>query len=79
MHFVYVLRSEKNGRRYIGCCADVDARLAKHNSGSTTSTRSGRPWRVVHSEVFPSKSEALRRERFLKSGQGRATLNQLHL
>ncbi|HEY8904236.1 MAG TPA: GIY-YIG nuclease family protein [Chthoniobacterales bacterium] len=77
MHFVYVLRSEKTGRRYIGCTQDVAIRLKKHNSGATPSTRTGRPWRVIHTEEFALKSDALSRERFLKSGQGREYLDRI--
>ena len=77
MHFVYALRSEKTGRRYIGCTQDVSARLDKHNNGATPSTRTGRPWRVIHTEEFESKSEALSRERFLKSGQSREHLDYI--
>ena len=40
---VYVLRSEKTGRRYTGSCQDVDLRLHEHNSGQSKTTRAGRP------------------------------------
>ncbi len=71
MFYVYILKSISTGKRYVGCTSDLEQRLAKHNSGATPSTRSGRPWEIIHVEEFPSKAEALAREKFLKSGQGR--------
>jgi putative endonuclease len=49
----------------------VESWLAKHNSGATISIRGGRPWTVCHAESFATEEEALQREKFLKSGQGR--------
>ena len=77
MFTVYVLRSEKTGRRYIGCTENLDRRLIEHHSGQTKSTRGRGPWRLVHSETLPTRAEAIVRERALKSGQGRVWLDQL--
>lgn len=74
-YFVYVLRSEKTGRRYVGSTKDVEMRLGRHNAGHSKATRSGVPWRVIHTESFATRAEAVRREMFLKSGQGRAWLD----
>jgi len=65
-----VLHSASRGAFYKGSCADVDRRLADHNAGRVRSTKSGRPWVVRHCEVFASKTEALQRERFLKTRSG---------
>ena len=77
VHFVYVLRSMKTGRRYIGSCEDVAERLRRHNAGHSKSTKHGIPWVLVHQEAFASRSEAIAREFQLKSGQGRAYLDAL--
>ncbi len=77
MFFVYVLRSRSNGRLYIGHTADVTQRLGQHNHGITKSTKNRGPWELVHEEAFATKAEAMRRERHLKSGQGRETLKTL--
>ena len=74
---VYVLRSEQTGKRYIGCTEDFERRILEHNSGQNKSTRGKGPWRLVYSEVFATRGEALKRERGLKSGQGRAWLDRL--
>jgi len=70
MHFVYILRSLKSLRYYIGSSADVGKRLVMHNRGSTRSTKPYRPWVVAHTESFLTKSAAEKREWFLKHPPG---------
>ncbi len=77
MYYVYVLKSEKDGLRYIGSGEDVFERLRRHNKGDYRFTKGHRPWKVVYKEVYNSRSEAMRRERFLKSGQGRKFLDEI--
>src|SRR5580658_7196636 len=74
MFYVYVLRSESTDRHYTGFCQDIEQRVAQHNAGISKSTKGRGPWTLLYSESFPSRSEALRRERFLKSGKGREEL-----
>ncbi|WP_412062353.1 GIY-YIG nuclease family protein [Rubrivirga sp. IMCC45206] len=64
---VYVLRSERTGRLYVGQTADLDRRLHEHRSGHTPSTRSRGPWALVASRPFESRAEAVRTERALKA------------
>ena len=77
MFFVYVLRSEVAGRRYVGSCEDFEDRFRRHNSAETKATKHGVPWRLVHFEEFPSRAQAVQRERFLKTGKGRDELDAL--
>ena len=71
--FVYILRSESEpARHYVGVAADVDERLEWHNSGPTGYTLHHRPWRVVVTMDFPDEALAIRFEKYLKSGSGRA-------
>ncbi len=77
MYTVYVLRSQKDGKRYIGYTSDLRRRLAEHNAGETKSTRWRRPFDVVYTEMFEEKTEAQRREKFFKSGAGRKELKRL--
>jgi putative endonuclease len=74
MFYVYVLTSEKTGRSYVGSTDDLDRRLSQHNAGHSKSTRHGVPWRLVHSESFETRSEAMVRENYYKTGKGRAEL-----
>ncbi|MBI2760010.1 MAG: GIY-YIG nuclease family protein [Chloroflexi bacterium] len=77
MFWVYVLRSEKTGRRYTGSCAGVAERLRRHNAGHSPATRHGVPWVVVHAESHPTRATATARQRSLKTGRGRAELDRL--
>ncbi len=77
MFYVYVLRSRTTDRLYVGHTSDLTQRLGQHNHGITKSTKNRGPWDLVHREAYDTRSEAMRRERFLKSGQGREELKKL--
>lgn len=70
MYFVYILRSLKTNRYYIGSSSDVEKRLSMHNYGSTHSTKPYRPWVIIYTETFPTRSAAEKREWFLKHPPG---------
>jgi predicted GIY-YIG superfamily endonuclease len=70
---VYVLHSESDpDRHYVGVASDPVARLAWHNSGPCGYTVAYRPWRIAVAIEFPTEERALRFEKYLKSGSGRA-------
>lgn len=73
---VYVLKSQKDGIRYIGSGVDARERLRKHNKGDCRFTKGHSPWEIIYKEKYKTRSEAVRRERFLKSGQGRKWLDE---
>ena len=75
--FVYILESVNTGRLYRGCTEDPDRRLDQHNRGAVRSTKAYAPWRRIVLEEFPTKTEALQRERFLKSRSGHRVVKQL--
>ncbi len=75
MFYIYVLRSHKDGRLYIGSTGNLNIRLIYHNSGKVKSTKDRRPFDLVYQEEFENKTEARKRELFLKSGKGRQYLN----
>ena len=78
MYYVYVLRSERNNKRYIGYTSkDVQHRLLEHNRGSNRWTSQNGPFRLVYTDIFTDMKEAKNREKFLKSGQGRQCLDEL--
>ena len=74
MFFVYVLYSEKTGKHYVGFAANLIQRIGQHNMGITKSTKNRGPWRLVYHESVETRADAMRRERYLKSGQGREEL-----
>ena len=78
MFHVYVLVSLKNGKRYVGFTGEtLEERLRQHKSGSSVWTKQNAPFNLIYSESFPDKLSAQRRERFFKTGQGRAFLNRV--
>jgi putative endonuclease len=69
---VYVLHAPNFDKIYIGFSSNVDARILSHNTLATKGwTIKFRPWLLVYTESFPSKPEAMKRERELKSAKGR--------
>jgi len=73
---VYILYSPVFDKIYIGFTSDLNQRLLSHNHLSNKGwTKKYRPWEVIHQENFDSKQEAMRREKNLKSGQGRAWIH----
>ena len=78
MFYVYVLKSLRNNKRYTGFSGqDPSVRLVEHNCGKNSYPRRNRPFVLLHSEEFVSEDQARRRERFLKTGQGRRFLDRL--
>lgn len=78
MYNVYVIRSLRNKRKYIGFTQkDPIVRLKEHNSGINSYTRNNRPFELIYFEVFTAESKARTREKFLKTGQGRRFINRI--
>lgn len=67
MPFYFYLARCADQSLYAGSCSDLAARAAKHNAGTGAKyTRSHRPVKIIYSEEFPTRSEALRREAEVK-------------
>ncbi|MEP7162181.1 MAG: GIY-YIG nuclease family protein [Candidatus Moraniibacteriota bacterium] len=73
MHYVYVLKSQKNGSLYIGYTHDLKRRVEEHNAGKSFSTRKQIPYDVVYYEAYKSASDAKHREGNLKKFSGAYT------
>lgn len=71
MYYLYILYSVKRGRFYTGHCEDVGDRFVRHNKGRSKATKSGVPWVLVYSQAFETRSEAIHREREIKSMKSR--------
>lgn len=63
---VYILQSEIDHSFYIGYSSDIERQLQYHNSEKSRYTSKKTPWNLVYSETFNSRSEAIKREKFLK-------------
>ena len=70
-YFVYVLKSQKDNKLYIGHTNDLETRLKAHNDRKVRSTKGRAPFIRVYFEELSTRPEAIERERYLKSGSGR--------
>ena len=77
MYIVYVLVDAIASRTYVGQTQKLSERLTLHNAGRVRSTKGGGPWRVLYQEQVGSRSEALKRESYFKSGAGRRQIAKL--
>ena len=69
MFYVYFLLIS-NGDIYKGFCGDLKQRIKDHTNGKVQSTRNYRPIKLIGYEAYLLKSDALRREKFLKTTEG---------
>jgi len=77
MHYVYLLQSlSRPDQRYTGLTDDLRSRLAKHNEGGVPHTSKFVPWELRTYIAFSERSQAVKFERYLKSGSGRAFANR---
>ncbi len=70
LFFVYILKSTKDNKFYIGQTNNLEKRLLRHNSGKVTATKNRRPFILVYKEEYKSRAEAMQREKYLKSLKG---------
>ena len=78
MHSVYVLLSQKNGKKYVGYTQKtVEQRLKEHNQGANTWTRQNGPFDLIYSQDYRSRHVALKQEIYLKTAAGRKYLKKI--
>ncbi|HET6989835.1 MAG TPA: GIY-YIG nuclease family protein [Bacteroidia bacterium] len=72
--YTYIIKSISHDYFYKGHCENVEERLKQHNSGMTQSIKKYIPFELVYTEEFPTRTEAIEREKYLKSAAGRRFL-----
>jgi len=77
MFYTYILYSEKTNSYYIGSTSNIEDRVLRHNSGRSTYTKRGIPWKLVYSKTYNSKSEAYKAEMYIKSQKSRIFIEKL--
>jgi putative endonuclease len=73
-YYVYILYSLIDKKFYIGSTADLKKRFSQHINGHVKSTQHRQDLKLIHYEYFINKTDALAREKFLKSGYGHEQL-----
>ncbi|MFO7798341.1 GIY-YIG nuclease family protein [Rhodohalobacter sp.] len=77
MFTVYILHSDKYDKIYIGYTSNLQQRLKAHNELATKGwTIKYRPWKIIHTESYKTKADAMKREQMLKGGQGRKWIHE---
>ncbi|MBI3290604.1 GIY-YIG nuclease family protein [Candidatus Microgenomates bacterium] len=77
MHVVYVLKSLKDEKTYIGCTKDLENRIKEHNEGEVKSTKGRIPFVLWYTEEYMDKYEAFKREHHFKTAWGRRQLRKI--
>jgi len=70
MFYVYVLKSDKDKKLYIGYSSDLKSRLLEHQRGRVRSTKARLPIKLIYYESFLSETDARKREIKLKNQGG---------
>lgn len=77
MHYVYIIKSLKTGKLYIGYTNNLRRRLSEHNTGQSRATKSSTPHKLVYYEAYNARFDAIKREAQLKHyKQGYARLKE---
>ena len=67
MYYVYILKSGKDGKLYIGYSDNLRRRLSEHKSGKVTSTKYRLPLELVYYEAYKNIEDAKKRESGIKN------------
>jgi putative endonuclease len=73
-YYVYTILSLKDFSIYTGITTDLKNRIQEHMRGVVAQTKIRIPFKLVHYEYFVNLEDARRRELYLKTSRGRATL-----
>ncbi|ROL62309.1 GIY-YIG nuclease family protein [Bacteroidetes/Chlorobi group bacterium ChocPot_Mid] len=77
MYYVYIIQSETTGKYYIGQTNNLLDRLTRHNSKQSKFTKNRGPWKLVYSEEYSTRNEALNRETQIKKMKSRKYIENL--
>ena len=76
-YFVYILFSDSLNRYYIGSTKDIVRRIEDHLWNHKGFTSKAKDWQLRYQEVFETKTEALTREKHIKSWKSRKMIEKL--
>ena len=62
MYYIYILHSKSRGIYYVGHTDSLSRRIEEHNKVMSKYTRNSRPWKLVYSEEYATRSLAMNRE-----------------
>jgi putative endonuclease len=74
MYYVYILRSQRDGKLYTGFSTNLKRRIQEHKQKKTHTTARMGEITFIYYEAFISEKDAREREHYLKTTQGKRTL-----
>ena len=77
MYYVYILKSKKDSKLYIGYSSDLKKRFREHQDGEVRSTKPRRPFELIFYEAYKSRFDAKRREKYFKTDKGKTTIKTM--
>jgi len=76
-YYVYILKSEKVDKTYVGMTNDIERRLKEHNSGKSIYTKKYIPWKLIYKEELRDRNKAREKEKYIKSASGRRKIGSM--
>ena len=73
-YYVYILLSSKDKKFYTGYTENLKLRFEEHQKGRVVSTKDRKPFQLIYSEACLNRSDAMRREKYLKTHLGKMFL-----
>ncbi|MCX5716035.1 MAG: GIY-YIG nuclease family protein [Candidatus Omnitrophica bacterium] len=77
MYYVYIIKSSKDSRHYIGYTNNLERRLSEHNKGKSKSVMRRGPFTIVYYETIKTEIDAIHREKQIKSYKGGKAFKRL--
>lgn len=77
MNYVYILRSKKDNRLYVGRTDNLKRRFQEHITGKAWTTKRMLPVTLIFYEAFINKNDAIKREKYFKTSKGRSTIKMM--
>jgi len=77
MYYVYILKSKRDDKLYVGYTSNLKQRLDHHNKGKVEATKNRVPFELIYYEAFRNQQDATSREKFYKTGWGRSHLKKI--
>lgn len=76
MYYVYILKSQKDNKFYVGTTSNIKRRLNEHKNGKVWSTSRRLPVKLIYCEYYLQKTDAERNEKYYKTTKGREDLRK---
>lgn len=76
MYYVYILKSERDNKIYIGSTSNLKKRLKQHSDGRVEATHYRLPLELVYYEAYREERIARKREKVLKRGKAHMELKK---